>query len=164
LLNRIKDSKNITSIPIEKKSPANNALPNDIAILKENGNWYIYLVLNGNNELLKLKWENKTVVWKAKTGIAAYGVAIANNKLYVSNWAGEIANDSTKERAGVPWGLAYTDPRTGATATGSVSVLDIKTGDKISDINVGLHPNVQLYHPQTKTMYMYQTDQVIIFQ
>ncbi|MEI6087529.1 MAG: alkaline phosphatase family protein [Bacteroidota bacterium] len=133
--------KNISAIPIEKKSPANNALPNDIAVLKENGNWYIYIVLNGNNELLKLKWDDKSIVWKSNTGIAPYGIAIANNKLYVSNWAGSIALDSTKERAGVPWGLAYTDQRTGATATGSISVFDINTGNKISDINVGLHPN-----------------------
>jgi YVTN family beta-propeller protein len=133
--------KNISSIPIEKIAPYNNALPNDIAVLKENEAWYIYIVLNGNNELVKFKWSDKSIVWKTNTGVAPYGVAIANNKIYVSNWAGNLAIDSTKERAGVPWGFAHTDPRTGATASGSVSVFDAITGNKKSEINVGLHPN-----------------------
>jgi YVTN family beta-propeller protein len=132
--------KNIAEINIEKRAPANNALPNDLAIHKENGEWFIYVVLNGNNELLKIKWADKSIVWKSNTGSAPYGIAIANNSVYVSNWAGSVATDSTKERAGVPWGLAYTDPRTGATSTGTVSVFDM-SGNAISEIKVGLHPN-----------------------
>ena len=132
--------KNIKEIALEKRAPANNALPNDLAVQNENGEWYIYAVLNGNNELLKIKWTDKSIVWKSNTGIAPYGIAIANNTLYVSNWAGSIATDSSKERAGVPWGLAYTDQRTGATASGSVTAFDLK-GKKVSEIKVGLHPN-----------------------
>lgn len=132
--------KNITEISIDKKAPANNALPNDIAVQNENGEWYIYAVLNGNNELVKIKWSDKSILWKSNTGIAPYGISIANNKVFVTNWAGSIAKDSTKERAGVPWGLAYTDRRTGATASGTVSVFDLN-GKKVSEINVGLHPN-----------------------
>jgi YVTN family beta-propeller protein len=132
--------KNISEISIEKRAPANNALPNDLAVQNENGEWFIYAVLNGNNELVKIKWTDKSIVWKSNTGIAPYGIAIANNTVYVTNWAGSIATDSTKERAGVPWGLAYTDQRTGATATGSVSVFDFN-GKQVAEINVGLHPN-----------------------
>ncbi|MEI8073699.1 MAG: alkaline phosphatase family protein [Bacteroidota bacterium] len=132
--------KNIAEINIEKRAPATNALPNDLAIQKENGDWFIYAVLNGNNELLKIKWADKSIVWKSNTGSAPYGIAIANNSIYVSNWAGSVATDSTKERAGVPWGLAYTDPRTGATSTGTVSVFDM-SGKALSEIKVGLHPN-----------------------
>jgi YVTN family beta-propeller protein len=132
--------KNISDINIERKVPAKNALPNDIALVQENNEWFIYVVLNGNNEIAKIKWENKSLVWKSNTGIAPYGIAIANNHMYVTNWAGSIASDSTKERAGVPWGFAYTDPRTGATSSGSVSVFD-RNGTHISEISVGLHPN-----------------------
>jgi len=132
--------KNVTDIAIEKKGPANNALPNDLAIQKENGEWFIYLVLNGNNELLKIRWANRSIAWKSNTGNAPYGIAIANNAVYISNWAGSTATDSSKERAGIPWGLAYTNQRTGATATGSVSVFDFN-GKHLSEINVGLHPN-----------------------
>ncbi len=132
--------KNVESISLNKKAPANNALPNDILIMQEKNDWYLYVVLNGNNELIKIKWSDKTIVWASATGIAPYGIATANDKLFVSNLAGQAAIDSSKERAGVPWGLAYTDPRTGATASGSVSVFD-NNGNLISEINVGLHPN-----------------------
>ena len=133
--------KNIADIPVEKISPATNALPNDIVIANESGALFLYVVLNGNNQLLKIKWSDKSIAWTAATGVAPYGVAIADNKIYVSNWAGGIATDSTKERAGVPWGLAYTDPRTGATSTGTVSVFNAATGAMVTEINVGLHPN-----------------------
>ena len=132
---------NIAIIPIEKIAPATNALPNDITISNEGENIFLYVVLNGNNQMVKIKWADMSTVWTAATGVAPYGVAIAGNKIYVSNWAGATATDNKKERAGVPWGLAYTDPRTGATAAGTITVLDAATGKNLKDILVGLHPN-----------------------
>ncbi len=130
----------ITDIPVEKQAPAVNALPNEIAVTTEKGTRYIYVVVNGNNELLKIKWKDRSMVWRAATGVAPYGITVANNKIYVTNWAGNNATDSLKERAGVPWGLAYTNPVTGATAEGSVIVLDPATGKGIKNISTGLHP------------------------
>ncbi|WP_121357610.1 phosphatidylinositol-specific phospholipase C/glycerophosphodiester phosphodiesterase family protein [Flavisolibacter nicotianae] len=95
---------NIGSVPFDNKSPAPNAIPNEICIANEKGITYVYVVLNGNNELVKLKWSDKSVIWKAQTGVAPYGITKANGNLYVTNWAGPLATDSTKERTGVPWG------------------------------------------------------------
>ncbi|MBY0482623.1 MAG: phosphoesterase [Chitinophagaceae bacterium] len=158
--------KNISDIAIEKRAPAHNALPNDLAVKQENGEWFIYAVLNGNNELLKIRWAEKSIVWKSNTGNAPYGIAVANNKIYVSNWAGSIATDSTKERAGVPWGLAYTDPRTGATATGTVSVFEQNNGKIISEMNVGLHPNAIKCSEDGKYIYVSNgsSDQISVIQ
>ncbi len=133
--------KNIATIPIETIAPAANALPNEIEVATEKDGLYLYVVLNGNNELLKIRWSDKMVVWRTPTGVAPYGVALANGNIYVTNWAGATATDSTKERAGVPWGLAYTDPRTGATASGSVTVFEPANGKPSKQIMVGLHPN-----------------------
>ncbi len=133
--------KNFSHFPFIAIEPADNAIPNDISVSYESGEYFLYVVLNGNNELLKLRWKDRSLVWKTNTGVAPYGVAIANNIVYVTNWAGKIATDTLKERAGVPWGLAYTDPRTGATESGTLSVFDIKTGKPLKEINVGLHPN-----------------------
>ena len=132
---------NFTDLQIEKTNTAANALPNDIAITIENNEIFMYVVLNGNNELLKIKWSDKTIVWRKATGVAPYGVAIANGKIYVSNWAGSTVTDRTKESAGTPWGLAYTNPITGATAAGTVSVFNQITGLPLIEIVVGLHPN-----------------------
>ncbi len=130
-----------SSVTFEKRAPSKNALPNDIAVSKEPDGTFLYLVLNGNNELAKLRWSDRSIVWKTTTGVAPYGLAVAANKVYVSNWAGSTAIDSSRERAGTPWDLAYTDPATGATAMGSVSVFDTRTGTQLREITAGLHPN-----------------------
>ena len=146
--------KNITDIPFETKAPAKNALPNEIAIAKEQNNYFIYVVLNGNSELVKINWSTKNRVWTSKTGVAPYGVAVVGDKIYTTNWAGSTATDSLKERAGVPWDLAYTNPITGATSEGSVSVFESKFGHNITTIKVGLHPTVIKASADLKFIYV----------
>jgi len=138
---------------IERNIPAENAIPNELMYdAKES---VVYLVLNGNNQVIKLSWPDKQLIWQRPSGgIAPYGIARSNQKLYVTNWAGPIAADSSKERAGVPWDLAYTDPRTGATAMGTVSILDEKTGNFLGEIKVGLHPNVIKSSPDKRFLYV----------
>lgn len=131
----------ISAVSLKKTASASSAIPNQVIVSKEKNGAYFYVALNGNNEVVKFRWSDKSIVWKSATGVAPYGIAMANGNLYVSNWAGSTATDSLKERAGVPWGLAYTDPRTGATAGGSVSVLNAASGKSLQDIHVGLHPN-----------------------
>ena len=134
--------KNIANIPFEKVAPATNAIPNEIVVSNEQNGLFLYVVLNGNNTIQKIDWSSRKTVWTAATGIAPYGICMANNKVFVSNWAGKKAVDPSRERAGVPWGLAYTDPKTGATASGTVSMFHATDGTPISEIEVGLHPNV----------------------
>lgn len=131
----------VTYIPFEKQAPADLALPNQVVARQENGELYLYVVLNGNNQLVKLRFRDRQVQWTASTGVAPFGVAVTNDKAYVTNWAGPQVTDTLHETAGTPWGSAYTDPRTGATRLGSLSVLDIRDGKFISDIPLGLHPN-----------------------
>ena len=145
--------KNIEQIPIVKKSPASNALPNQVIVSKEGNNDFIYTVLNGNNEVVKINFNTKEIVWQKSTGVAPYGLAIANNKVFVTNWAGTTVVDSTKTTAGVPWGLAYTDSLTGATSNGTVSVIST-TGKFIDEITVGLHPNAIIASPDGKLVYV----------
>ncbi|MFT3846691.1 MAG: alkaline phosphatase family protein [Lacibacter sp.] len=127
-------------IQLLKKSPASNAIPNEIVVSKEKNETYLYLVLNGNNELLKIKWSDKSTVWTVPTSAAPYGITKANNLLYVTNWAGKHVTDSSKQYAGIPWGAVYTDPVTGATASGTVTVFSSNTGKRVKEIETGLHP------------------------
>lgn len=145
---------NIIEIPLQAVLPAPNAIPNDIAVVQNDQETFLYVVLNGNNTLVKIDWNTKNIIWSTTTGVAPYGVTIANGKIFVSNWAGRKAEDSTKERAGVPWGLAYTDPKTGATSSGSVSVYNQQDGTYIKDIEVGLHPNAILKSVNEKFIYV----------
>lgn len=145
--------KNMTNIPIEKKSPASNALPNQVVVTKEGNDDFLYTVLNGNNEVLKINFNTKEIVWQKSTGVAPYGLTIANNKVFVTNWAGTKVTDSSKTTAGVPWGLAYTDPLTGATSNGTVSIFST-SGDFIKEMEVGLHPNAIISSADGKMVYV----------
>jgi hypothetical protein len=51
--------KNISSIQLTAISPAAFALPNQINIKFESGNPYLYVVLNGNNQLLKIRFTRR---------------------------------------------------------------------------------------------------------
>lgn len=132
--------KNTFDFKPEGESPL--ALPNDVAINNENGTNYLYVVLNGNNQLVKINLDNNKTVWTKPTGVAPYGIAIAKNKAFVTNWAGPEAIDTlNRETAGVPYGKTYIDPKTGATAQGTVMVIGLANGEVIKEIPVGLHPN-----------------------
>ncbi len=129
------------AIAFNAVAPAPMSLPNDIAINKEKDEYYLYVVLNGNNQLSKVRLNDKSVIWTASTGMAPFGVVLSSTKAYVTNWAGPVPTDSSKETAGIPYGKVYVDHRTGATAMGTVSIIDLASGKLLSEIETGLHPN-----------------------
>jgi YVTN family beta-propeller protein len=158
--------KEVIQIPFSKKVPARNALPNEIQVRKENNKMVMYVTLNGNNELVKVDWTTKQIIWTAATGVAPYGVAVSDQKVFVSNWAGQTVTDTTKESAGVPWGLSYTNPATGATAGGSVSVFNAQTGKFLKELKTGLHPNVMKASPDGQYIYVANgsSDEITVIQ
>jgi len=129
------------SYAFQTEAPAATALPNEILAQKESGKNYLYVVLNGINQIVKLDFAAKTKIWTSPVGVAPFGIVKANGKIYVTNWAGSVPDKNDMNVAGVPWGSAKVDPRTGATREGTVSVLDPKTGKVLKEITVGLHPN-----------------------
>lgn len=118
------------------------ALPNELAIDQEDGANYLFVVLNGNNRLVKMNLKTHDIQWSQPTGVAPYGIVLANGKAYVSNWGGAMpATGDKAETAGVPYGQGFIDPKTGAIDNGTVSVFDAKSGALITGIKTGLHPN-----------------------
>jgi YVTN family beta-propeller protein len=122
---------------------ATMALPNEILITKESSKEYLYVVLNGNNKVIKQDLISGDIIWITEPGVAPYGLTMASGKLYVTNWAGRTPEADDKEVAGVPWGLARVNNKTagGATREGSVTVIDPVKGKIIKELVVGLHPN-----------------------
>ncbi|MEZ4902074.1 MAG: bifunctional YncE family protein/alkaline phosphatase family protein [Spirosomataceae bacterium] len=139
------DGKKITQTNVYSFAPEGEAplaLPNEVAIRTEQGRDYLYVVLNGNNQFVKVDLESKQTVWKVPTGVAPYGLTVAKGKAYVSNWGGTIPTENTtQETAGVPYGKVYVDSSTGATSQGTVNVYELETGKILQEISVGLHPN-----------------------
>ena len=146
--------KNISSIQLKAIAPAAFALPNQIIIRFEAGNPFLYVVLNGNNQLLKINFITRQTIWAAATGVAPFGLCIADNKAYVTNWAGPLVTDSTKEFAGTPWGSAYTNPITGGVKQGSLSVIDINNGKVLNELSLGLHPNAVISSSDNRFLYI----------
>ena len=119
---------------------AKYALPNQMLMRHESKGDYLYVVLNGNSEIVKKNAKNKSVVWRKNTGVAPFGIVEAKGKIYVSNWGGRLPDKNDINVAGVPWGKARIDSLTGATREGSISVYDPEDGKLIKEIVTGLHP------------------------
>ncbi len=140
-------------------APSPLSLPNDVAVQMEGSECFLYVVLNGNNQLVKVRFSDRAVIWTAPTGVAPYGLALAGDRAFVTNWAGPLPTNvpdptGRVETAGVPWGQAYIDPRTGAIAKGTVSAVDLATGRVDSEVPVGLHPNAILASPDRRQVYV----------
>ncbi len=155
----------VSSVFFDAVVPAPAALPNDIAVQDEGGVCFLYVALNGNNQVIKVRFPDGQVVWTAATGVDPYGLKVVGGKVYVTNWAGPVVTDSTLEHAGTPWGSAYTSPVTGSTATGSLSVIDAQTGEVIGEAPLGLHPNAIVASPDHLFLYICNgnSDNVSVF-
>lgn len=141
-------------IAFEKETPAASSLVNEVLAVIESGKNYLYVVLNGTNKVVKVDLATRQPVWKSEVGVAPFGISLVNQKLYVTNWAGAVPDKSDANVAGVPWGSAKVDPRTGATREGTVSVLDPATGKVLKEIVVGLHPNDIIASANGKTVFV----------
>jgi YVTN family beta-propeller protein len=122
--------------------PAQSAIPNEFLITTESNHEYLYVVLNGNNKVIKQDLVTGDTVWIADPGVAPYGITKAAGKLYVTNWAGREPLPTDPDVAGVPWGKARVNNKAGgSTREGTVTIIDPGTGRKIKELIVGLHPN-----------------------
>jgi YVTN family beta-propeller protein len=146
--------KNVSAVPMKAVAPAATALPNDIAVRFEGGAPYLYFVLNGNNQLVKMRFADRQIVWAVPTGVAPYGLRIIGSKVYVTNWAGPLVTDSSLEYAGTPWGSAYTNPVTGGTARGSLSIIDAQSGSLLKELPLGQHPSAIASSPDSLFLYV----------
>jgi YVTN family beta-propeller protein len=135
--------------------PAYVALPNEILIRKEGKRDYLYVVLNGNNKVIKQNLPSGDTVWVSDAGVAPYGLTMAAGKLYVTNWAGRHPLPTDADVAGVPWGKARVNNKTGGgTREGSVTIIDPKNGKIIKELIVGLHPNEIISDKQGAYVYL----------
>ena len=114
-----------------------NALPSGLAI-DANGK-SLWVALNLNNTLAEIKLEDGSVTREIPVGSAPYDVVLVGSKAYVSNWAGRHPEEGdTKGPTGKGTQIRV-DPRRHIASDGSVSVVDLESGEEIKQIEVGLH-------------------------
>ncbi len=145
----------VKAFSFKAEPPATIALPNEVFLQIENGELFFYTVLNGNNQAVKMSVNTEGIVWKVNTGVAPFGIQVIDNQVFVTNWAGpQPKQNDGRETAGVPWGSAYINPKTGAISEGTVSVFDAQRGVLKKEITVGLHPNAIISSADKKFAYV----------
>ena len=131
------------------------ALPNEILISKESRKEFLYVVLNGNNKVIKQDLRTGDTIWVTNPGVAPYGITKAAGKLYVTNWAGRNPMPDDKDVAGIPWGLARVNNNAGgSTREGSVAIIEPSKGKILKELVVGLHPNEIISDKEGKYVYV----------
>ena len=133
----------------------NTSYPTSIAIAPNNSTAYV--VLNFNDELAKinLSLTPPTEASTIRVGNVPHSVVISpdGKTAYVSNEAGRIAkaSDFQEYSNGTP---VVADNPTGATTTGTVSVVNLASFTVTKTINVGLHPTGMAFWNNSGTNYL----------
>jgi YVTN family beta-propeller protein len=125
----------------------NTSYPTGIAISP--GNKTAYVVLNFNNELAKIDLTQATPVEgpTVRVGNVPHSVVISpdGKTAYVSNEAGRIATERDFQLYSNGTPVVAVNP-TGATATGTVSVVDLASFTVTGSISTGLHPTGMAFY------------------
>src|SRR5437870_2246243 len=110
-----------------------------------------YVAFSRNNSLAVIDTETRKVKKEIPVGIAPFAVALSKQgMIYVSNRGGRrpLPGDTVAPSSG---SQVVTDPLTGASTSGTVSVVDSKT-DAVQEIPVGLAPSGLALSPDEKTL------------
>ncbi len=102
----------------------------------------LYVALNGVNRLGVIDTATNKLVRATGVGNAPRQVALVGKYAFVSNEGGRYAKpgEYTNRSAGTP---IVANKVTGAASTGTVSKVDVTTGQKVADIPVGLQPTAE---------------------
>ena len=126
-----------TSVPLAKVGTT-SALPGK-AVYSADGST-VYVAVNGQNTVEALDPASGAVRQTWNVGIAPRALALAGNKLYVSNEGGRTAvpGETTINSYGTD---VPADPVLGTSTTGTLSVIDTTNpAAPVGSIEVGLHP------------------------
>ncbi|MBM9502973.1 bifunctional YncE family protein/alkaline phosphatase family protein [Actinacidiphila acididurans] len=100
----------------------------------------VYAAANGENRVVALNAVTGAVEQTWAVGNAPRGMALVGDKLYVSNEGGRLAKPG-ETTMGSYGAKVPADPDTGASTTGTVSVIDVSNPTAApGSIDVGLHP------------------------
>jgi YVTN family beta-propeller protein len=111
-----------------------------------------YVAFSRNNTVAVIDARERSVVREIPVGIAPFGIVFSpkQNKIFVTNRGGRRPNptDVTAPSSG---SSIASDPVTGTSISGTVSVIDAKT-DAVKEVNVGLAPSAALLSADEGTL------------
>ncbi|MFY4774096.1 bifunctional YncE family protein/alkaline phosphatase family protein [Metabacillus sp. RGM 3146] len=127
---------NTFSLPKAAAGDNANINPLDLAVGPEGK---LLIALNRDNSLGVVDPDTGKLTAKVSVGNAPSSVLVNGHTAYVTNQGGRAAKpgDTTVDSSGTP---VVVNPKTGATSTGTVSVVDLNTNKVIKTIKVGVQP------------------------
>lgn len=99
-----------------------------------------FVALNKRNTVAVVDAKERKVLREIPVGMAPFGVTVAKGKVFVTNRGGRAPKPGDTTSAGVSLPIV-TDPVSGSTVSGTVSVIDIASG-AVKEVPVGLSPSL----------------------
>ena len=128
--------------------PIPNGAPSGLALSPDGQS--LFVACNQRHAVARITLATRKIDYWT-TGSYPYTVAIAQGKLFVSNWGGRkpLASDTTDGVHPV-----VVDKRTGIPSSGTISAFDLASGALIAELEVGLHPSAMIVSPDQKKLYV----------
>ena len=129
------------SIPVYTTGTSN---PADIAVSADGKSAYVLLNNNNTVGVIDLMQSPPALTKQIRVGNAPFNLLMSDNALYVTNEGGRhrAKGDFVNLSSGTE---IVSDAVTGASTTGTVSVIDTLSNKVVNTINVGLHPVSMAY-------------------
>ena len=107
----------------------------------------LYTVLNLSNRLAEIDMETAEILRLFDVGVAPFDVMLVGRKAYVSNWGGRRPGAADLIGPAGRGSVVRVDPVRHIASEGSVSVIDLESGELIREILVGLHSSAMARTP-----------------
>ncbi|MDQ2784610.1 MAG: YncE family protein, partial [Chloroflexota bacterium] len=113
----------------------------------------LYVALFGTNSMGIINLADRSVTKTVPAGSSPFGSYISpdGKAVYTSNWGGPLPQPGD---AVDPLFPVNVDPKTGASAAGSLSVYDVATNTMRPEIAVGLHPTAMVFSKESTRLYV----------
>ncbi|HEY3439766.1 MAG TPA: bifunctional YncE family protein/alkaline phosphatase family protein [Paludibaculum sp.] len=138
--------------PVKESRSALAPHPVPVGIAFSGDGKLAFMAFSRENAVAVFDAEQKKLLRRIPVGVAPHGVVFSKtqNRIFVSNRGGRLpqAGDTLAPTSG---GKIVSDPLTGASVSGTVSVIDAKT-DEVREVVVGLAPAGLALSPDGKTV------------
>ncbi|MBL0156387.1 MAG: hypothetical protein IPP47_04715 [Bryobacterales bacterium] len=138
--------------PVKESRSALMPHPVPVGIAFSGDGKLAYIAFSRENAVAVFDAEQRKLLRRIPVGVAPHGVVFSKtqNRIFVSNRGGRLprAGDTLAPTSG---GKIVSDPLTGASVSGTVSVIDAKT-DEVREVEVGLAPAGLALSPDGKTV------------
>jgi len=113
----------------------------------------LYVALFGTNSMGIIHLADRSVKKTVPVGSSPFGAYVSpdGKAVYTSNWGGPLPQSGD---AVDPLFPVRVDPKTGASAAGSLSVYDVATDQMRPEIAVGLHPTAMVFSKESTRLYV----------